>query len=36
MLATAAERLRGVDNVRPIKLRQVGLDQLETSSFDLV
>jgi SAM-dependent methyltransferase len=36
MLATAAERLRGVNNVRLVKLQQVGLDQLETSSFDLV
>jgi SAM-dependent methyltransferase len=36
MLATASERLRGVANVRLIKLQQVGLDQLETSSFDLV
>ena len=36
MLATAAERLRGVDNVRLVKLQQIGLDQLETSCFDLV
>jgi SAM-dependent methyltransferase len=36
MLATAAERLRGVNNARLVKLQQVGLDQLESSSFDLV
>jgi len=36
MLATAAERLRGADNVRLVKLQQIGLDQLETSCFDLV
>src|SRR6266851_413050 len=36
MLATAAKRLRGVDNVRLVKLQQIGLDQLETSCFDLV
>ena len=36
MLATAAERLRGVNNVRLVKLQQVGLDQLESNSFDLV
>ena len=36
MLATAAERLRGADNVRLVKLQQIGLDQLESSSFDLV
>jgi SAM-dependent methyltransferase len=36
MLATAAERLRGVNNVRLVKLQQVGLDQMESNSFDLV
>ena len=36
MLATAAKRLRGVTNVRLVKLQQVGLDQLESNSFDLV
>jgi SAM-dependent methyltransferase len=36
MLATAAERLRGVNNVRLVKLQQVGLDQVESNSFDLV
>jgi SAM-dependent methyltransferase len=36
MLATAAERLRGVNNVRLVKLQQVGLDPLESQSFDLV
>ena len=36
MLATAAERLRGVNNVRLLKLHQIGLDQLESTSFDLV
>jgi SAM-dependent methyltransferase len=36
MLATAAERLHGLNNVRLIKLHQVGLDQLESSSFDLI
>jgi SAM-dependent methyltransferase len=36
MLATAAERLRGVGNVRLVKLQQIGLDQLQTSSFYLV
>jgi ubiquinone/menaquinone biosynthesis C-methylase UbiE len=36
MLATAAERLRGADNVRLVKLQQIGLDQLEESCFDLV
>jgi hypothetical protein len=30
MLATAAERLRGVNNVRLVKLQQVGLDQMES------
>jgi SAM-dependent methyltransferase len=36
MLATAAERLRGMNNVRLVKLQQVGLDQMESNSFDLV
>ena len=36
MLATAADRLRGVNNVRLVKLQQIGLDQLQSSSFDLV
>jgi ubiquinone/menaquinone biosynthesis C-methylase UbiE len=36
MLATAAERLRGTDNTRLIKLQGVGLDELESNSFDLV
>jgi SAM-dependent methyltransferase len=36
MLATAAERLQGMNNVRLVKLRQVGLDQLESNRFDLV
>jgi len=36
MLATAADRLRGINNVRLVKLQQVGLDQLESNSFDLV
>jgi SAM-dependent methyltransferase len=36
MLATAAERLRGVNNVRLVKLQHVGLDQMESNSFDLV
>jgi SAM-dependent methyltransferase len=36
MLATAAERLQGVNNVRLVKLRQAGLDQMESNSFDLV
>jgi SAM-dependent methyltransferase len=36
MLATAAERLRGVNNVKLVKLSGVGLDQLEDSSFDIV
>jgi len=36
MLATAAERLRGIQNVRLVKLQQVGLDALESNSFDLV
>ena len=35
MLATAAERLRGVNNARLVKLQRVGLDQLESNSFDL-
>jgi ubiquinone/menaquinone biosynthesis C-methylase UbiE len=36
MLATAAERLSGVNNVRLVKLSGVGLDQLESNSFDIV
>jgi len=36
MLATAAERLRGANNVRLVKLQQVGLDQIESNSFDLI
>ncbi len=36
MLATAAERLRGLNNVRLVRLQRVGLDQLESNSFDLV
>ena len=36
MLACAAERLKGVSNVRLIKLQQVGLNELEANSFDLV
>jgi SAM-dependent methyltransferase len=36
MLAVAAERLQGISNVRLVKLQQVGLDQLESDSFDLV
>jgi SAM-dependent methyltransferase len=36
MLATAAERVRGMNNVRLVKLQQVGLDQMESNSFDLV
>ena len=36
MLATAAQRLRTVTNVRLVKLQHVGLDELESSSFDLV
>lgn len=36
MLAAAAERLCGLNNVRLVKLQQVGLDQLESSSFDLI
>jgi SAM-dependent methyltransferase len=35
MLATAAERLLGVNNTRLVKLQRVGLDQLESNSFDL-
>lgn len=35
MLATAGERLRGVNNVRLVKLQQIGLDQLESNFFDL-
>jgi ubiquinone/menaquinone biosynthesis C-methylase UbiE len=36
MLTCAADRLRGVSNVRLVKLRQVGLDELDSDSFDLV
>lgn len=36
MLAVAAERLQGISNIRLVKLQQVGLDQLESNSFDLV
>jgi SAM-dependent methyltransferase len=36
MLETAAERLRGANNVRLVKLSGVGLDQLEDNSFDIV
>jgi SAM-dependent methyltransferase len=36
MLATAAERLRGVNNVRLVQLQHVGLDKLDGNSFDLV
>jgi len=36
MLATAAERLRGVNNISLVKLSGVGLDQLESNSFDIV
>jgi SAM-dependent methyltransferase len=36
MLTTAAERLQGVTNVRLVKLQQVGLDEFESGSFDLV
>jgi len=36
MLATAAERLLGVTNVRLVKLQQIGLDEFESCSFDLV
>jgi SAM-dependent methyltransferase len=36
MLAVAAERLQGISNVRLVKLHQVGLDQLDSCSFDLV
>ncbi len=35
MLATAAERLRGTNNTRLVKLQRIGLDQLESNSFDL-
>jgi ubiquinone/menaquinone biosynthesis C-methylase UbiE len=35
MLATAAERLQGMNNTRLVRLQQIGLDQLETNSFDL-
>lgn len=36
MLATAAERLRGTNNTRLIKLQGIGLNELESNSFDLV
>jgi SAM-dependent methyltransferase len=36
MLATAAERSRELHNIRLVKLQQVGLDELESDSFDLV
>jgi SAM-dependent methyltransferase len=36
MLATAAKRLQGVTNVRLVKLQEVGLDEFESNSFDLV
>jgi len=36
MLAVAAQRLQRVSNVKLVKLQQVGLDQLENNSFDLV
>jgi SAM-dependent methyltransferase len=36
MLATAAERSRGVDNMCFVKLQQTGLDQLQSNSFDVV
>lgn len=36
MLAVAAQRLRGVTNVRLVKLQHIGLDPLESNSFDLV
>jgi SAM-dependent methyltransferase len=36
MLATAADRLQGIENVRLVKLHQVGLDQIESKSLDLV
>lgn len=36
MLTVAAQRLRGRDNVRLIKLREIGLDGLVDSCFDLV
>ena len=35
MLATAAERLQGMNNTRLVRLQQIGLDQLESNSFDL-
>jgi ubiquinone/menaquinone biosynthesis C-methylase UbiE len=35
MLAAAAGRLRGVNNTRLVKLQRIGLDQLESNSFDL-
>lgn len=36
MLATAAKRLQGITNVRLVKLKEVGLDEFESDSFDLV
>jgi SAM-dependent methyltransferase len=36
MLATAAERLQGINNARLMKLQGIGLDELESNSFDLV
>ena len=36
MLTCAAERLQGLNNVRLVKLQQIGLDPLERNSFDLV
>jgi SAM-dependent methyltransferase len=35
MLATAAQRLQGVNNTRLVKLQRIGLDQLQSNSFDL-
>jgi SAM-dependent methyltransferase len=35
MLATAAQRLRGMNNTRLVRLQSTGLDQLESNSFDL-
>jgi SAM-dependent methyltransferase len=36
MLATAAQRLRGISNVRLVKLQHIGLDPFASNSFDLV
>jgi ubiquinone/menaquinone biosynthesis C-methylase UbiE len=36
MLATAGERLKGVRNIHLVKLQQIGLDEFEGNSFDLV